>query len=160
MPRSGRVKKRVILADPIYANRLVTKLINRVMISGKKTVAQKQVYDAFDIIKKKIKAQDPVEVFRQALENIKPAMEVRSRRVGGAAYQVPMPVKGLRRESLAIRWLIQFSRKRPNKQHHTYGEKLAAEIMDAYENQGESVRRKEMTHKMAESNKAFAHFRW
>ena len=160
MPRSGRIKTRQVLPDSVYSNRLVTKLINRSMKSGKKTVAQKQIYDAFDMIKKKMKNEEVVEVFRQAVENIKPNMEVRSRRVGGAAYQVPLPVKGLRRESLAIRWLVTFARKRPSKQYHTFADKLAAEIMDAYSNQGEAVRKKDMTHRMADANKAFAHFRW
>lgn len=160
MARSGKVRKKQILPDPIYNNRLVTKLINRSMMHGKKGVAQKQVYNAFEIIKKAMKTDDPAEIFRQALENIKPFMEVRSRRVGGAAYQVPMPVKGLRKESLAIRWLVLFARKKPNKQYRSYAEKLAAEIMDAYKNEGEAVNKKTITHKMADANKAFAHFRW
>ncbi len=160
MSRSPNTKHRIIQPDPLFANRLVAKLINRSMKDGKKAVATKQVYLAFDVIAKKIKDQEPINVFRQALENIKPAMEVRSRRVGGAAYQVPMPVKGGRRESLAIRWLVAFARKKSNKDFHHFGEKLAAEILDAYSNQGESIRKKELTHKMAEANKAFAHFRW
>jgi small subunit ribosomal protein S7 len=160
MARSGKTSKLITQPDPVYGNRLVTKLVNQVMRDGKKSVAQAQVYQAFDIIKSNLKDEDPLQVFRQALENIKPQMEVRSRRVGGAAYQVPMPVKGSRKESLAIRWLIGFSRKRSNKLFHTFADKLAAEIIEAYNNEGEAVKRKETTHKMAEANKAFAHFRW
>lgn len=154
------IKKRTIQPDPLYGNRVVAKLINQVMRDGKKNAAIKSIYQAFDILAKKVKDQEPIEIFRQALENIKPNLEVRSRRVGGAAYQVPVPVKGARRESLAIRWLIAFARKRPNKEFHTFAQKIAAEILDAYHNQGESIRKKELTHKMADANKAFAHFRW
>ncbi|MGB9911427.1 MAG: 30S ribosomal protein S7 [Microgenomates group bacterium] len=159
MPRSGPVKKRVLPPDPIYNSRLVTRLINRVMKDGKKTIAQKHVYKAFEIIKEKT-GKNPLEIFTQALENIKPTMEVRPRRVGGAAYQVPMPVRGSRRESLAIRWLVLYARQRPNKEYHHFYEKLAAEIMDAFQNQGGAVKKKEEVHRMAEANKAFAHFRW
>jgi len=159
MPRSGRIKKRLLEPDPIYDNRQVAHLVNRVMSDGKKQVAYRQVYKAFEIIKKKLK-KDPLIVFQQALENIKPSMEVRSRRVGGAAYQVPMPVKGARRESLAIRWLVLESRKRPNKEHHTFADKLAIELMDASNNQGNAVKKKEEMNRMADANKAFAHFRW
>lgn len=157
--RSKKVKKRLPLPDEIYGNRLISHLINRVMKDGKKTIAQKQVYRAFDLIKDKVK-EDPIEIFRQAVENIKPAMEVRSRRVGGAAYQVPAPVKGERRETLALRWLILAARNRPSTQYHTFAEKLAFEILDAQKGEGEALKKKETTHKMAEANKAFAHFRW
>lgn len=129
------------------------------MRDGKKTVAQKQIYNALDQIKKQTE-QPPLKVLRQALDNIKPQMEVRARRVGGAAYQVPRPVRGPRRESLAIRWLIQFANKRPNKEYHTYAEKLAAEIIDASKKQGLAMQKKTMTQRMADANKAFAHFRW
>lgn len=159
MSRSGKIKKREILPDPVYNDVLVAKLINRVMKNGKKTVAQKHVYKAFEIIKEKL-GQNPLMVFHQALENVKPQMEVRSRRIGGAAYQVPVPVKGDRRISLGIRWLVLAAQARPNKDYHTFAEKIAAEILDAYNNQGGAVKKKEDTHKMAEANKAFAHFRW
>lgn len=159
MPRSGRVKKRILPPDPIYNSHLVTRLINRVMRQGKKTIAQKHIYGAFDLIRQKTK-KEPLEVFQQALENVKPSMEVRPRRVGGASYQVPMPVRGDRRESLAIRWLVLAARTRPNREYHTYKEKLAAELLDAYDNTGRAVRKKEEVHRMAEANRAFAHFRW
>lgn len=159
MPRRGRVKPRVIEPDPVYKNRLVAKLINRSMKDGKKSVAQRQVYTAFEIIKKKTK-EDPIKVFSQALNNIKPTMEVRPRRVGGAAYQVPMPVRGVRRESLAIRWLILAARSRPNSEYHTYAEKLAGEIMDAAKGEGTAVKKRQEIERMAEANRAFAHFRW
>ncbi len=159
MPRSGRVKKRTLSPDPIYDSRLVTRLINRVMKKGKKTIAQKHVYGAFDLIRRKAKAE-PLEIFSQAVENVKPIMEVRPRRVGGASYQVPMPVRGDRRESLAIQWLVLAARARSSKEHHTYQEKLAAELLDASKNSGGAVKKKETIHRMAEANKAFAHFRW
>jgi len=157
--RSKRAKKRLIIPDPIYDNRLVAKLINRVMKDGKKSIAQKHVYKALEIIQEKTKT-DPLDFLRDALHNVKPSMEVRSRRVGGAAYQVPAPVKGDKKESLAIRWIIQSARKRPNSQYHHFYDKLAAELMDAQQNQGGAVDKKTQTHKMAEANKAFAHFRW
>lgn len=160
MSRGKRVKKRTIEPDPIYQSRQVTKLVNRIMRDGKKQIAFNQVYTAFDLIKKKFKDEDPALVLHQALDNIRPNMEVRSRRVGGAAYQVPMPVKGDRKESLAIRWLILEARKKPNKEYHTFAEKLAAEIIDAYNNEGGAIKKKQDTHKMAEANKAFGHFRW
>lgn len=159
MPRRGPVRKRLVEQDPVYNNRLATKLINRSMHDGKKSVAQKQVYAAFDIVKKKTK-DDPIKVFSQAVANIKPIMEVRPRRVGGAAYQVPMPVKGPRRESLAIRWLILAARARPNAEYHTYAEKLAAEIMDAAKSEGGAVKKRQDIERMAEANRAFSHFRW
>lgn len=157
--RSKRIKKRLVAPDEIYGNRLVARLINQIMKDGKKTIAQKQVYRTLDKIKEKMK-EDPLEVLRQATENIKPNMEVRSRRVGGAAYQVPTPVKGERREALAIHWLILAARNRPNSQYHSFSEKLIAEIFDAQKGEGEAIKKKENTHKMAEANKAFAHFRW
>ncbi len=159
MPRAGRIKKRVLSPDPIYGDRLVARLINRVMQRGKKTVANKQVYRAFEMIKEKAKGE-PLEVFHKAVENTKPTMEVRPRRVGGASYQVPMPVKGDRRESLAIRWLTLAARSRPNKEYHTFAEKLAAELLDASQNTGGAVKKKQDIHRMAEANRAFAHFRW
>lgn len=159
MPRSKRVKKRILPPDPIYQSRLVTRLVNRMMGDGKKTVAQKQVYQAFDLIEKKTK-KNPLEVFTQALENIKPLVEVRPRRVGGAAYQVPIPVRGERKESLAIRWLIQAAQARSNKEYHHFYEKLAAELLDALNKEGRAVKKKEEVHRMAEANRAFAHFRW
>jgi small subunit ribosomal protein S7 len=159
MPRRKLVKKNLITPDPIYQSRLVTRLINRVMKDGKKTVAQKNVYRALKLIEEKTK-KEPLQVLNQALENVKPSMEVRPRRVGGAAYQVPMPVKGDRRESLAIRWLIFAARSRPNKENHHFWEKLAAELIDASQRTGGAFQKKEEIHRMAEANKAFAHFRW
>jgi small subunit ribosomal protein S7 len=160
MPRSKRIiKKRILPPDPIYQSQLVTRLINRVMRDGKKTVAQDQVFKALDLIEEKTK-KNPLEIFNLALENVKPSMEVRPRRVGGAAYQVPMPVRGERREALAIRWLIKAAQVRPNKEYHHFYEKLAAEILDALENTGGAVKKKQDVHRMAEANKAFSHFRW
>ena len=160
MPRKGRIKKRLLLADPLYSNRQVMRLVNKVMKDGKKQIAYNNIYNALKIIKKKLEIDEPIEILRQAIENVKPNMEVRSRRVGGAAYQVPMPVRGDRRESLAIRWLILEARKRPNKEYHTFSEKLAAELIDASKNEGGAVKKKQNIHRMAEANKAFAHFRW
>ena len=156
MPRRGNVPKREILPDPVYNSVLVTKLINGVMLDGKKGVAQKVVYDAFDIIEKKLD-RNPQEVFTEALNNIMPALEVKARRVGGATYQVPIEVRPERRQTLGLRWLVGFARKRGEK---TMKERLANEIMDAVNNTGASVKKREDTHKMAESNKAFAHYRW
>ncbi len=158
MARRGKTPARKVQPDPVYKNKLVTKLINRSMRDGKKSVAQKQVYNAFEIIKEK--KGDPIKIFSQALENIKPVMEVRPRRVGGAAYQVPMPVRGSRKETLAIRWLIIAARERNNSEYHTFAEKLAAEIMEASEGEGGAVKKNQETQKMAEANRAFAHFRW
>ncbi len=162
MPRAKKIKKRAINLDPLYQSRLVTRLINRVMKSGKKSVAQKQVYQALVALVQfeGFKDKSPLEILSTALENIKPVMEVRPRRIGGAAYQVPMPVKVDRREALAIRWLIQAAQKRPNKEYHEFWQKLAAEIIDAYHNNGAAVKKKQDVHRMAEANKAFAHFRW
>jgi len=159
MPRKGPAKKRKIIEDAIYNNRLVTKLINRSMRDGKKSVAQRQVYGALDLVKE-ISKEDPIKTFSKALDNIKPNMEVRPRRVGGAAYQIPMPVKGGRRESLAIRWLIFAARSRPNKEYHTYSDKLASEITDAAKGEGGAVKKRQDIERMAEANRAFAHFRW
>ncbi len=159
MPRTGKIKKRLVKPDPLYGDRLITRFINLVMKDGKKTIAQKHVYQAIDLIKANTK-EDPLIIFRHAVDNAKPSMEVRSRRVGGAAYQVPMPVRGERREALAVRWLIQAARNRPNSQYHHFYDKLAAEILDAHKNQGGAIDRKTQTHKMAEANRAFAHFRW
>ena len=158
--RSTKAKKRLLLPDPIYGNRLVTRLINRVMKDGKKTIAQKQVYKTMDILKEKFPKQEPVDVLRKALDKIKPQMEVRSRRVGGGAYQVPMPVKGDRKETLAIRWTIEAARNRSNSQYHTFSGKLAAELIDALNDEGTAFKKKINTHKAAEANRAFAHFRW
>lgn len=157
--RAKKAPKRQINPDPVYGNRLVTKLINRSMKDGKKDVAATQIYKAFDILAKETK-KDALDVFRDALDNIKPQIEVRTRRIGGAAYQVPTPVRGNRKESLAIRWLVNYSRQRPNSTYHSYAEKLAAEILDALKNEGGSIRKREEVHKQAEANKAFAHFRW
>ena len=156
VPRRGNVPKRDILPDPIYGSVLVTKLVNSVMLDGKKGVAQKVVYAAFDQIKEKTE-KDPVEVFAQAMENIMPAVEVKTRRVGGANYQVPIEVRPERRQTLGLRWLTNYSRARSEK---TMRERLAGEIMDACNNTGAAVKKREDTHKMAEANKAFSHFRW
>ena len=156
MPRRGNVPKREILPDPIYNSVLVTKLVNSIMLDGKKGVAQKIVYGAFDIIQEKTE-KDALEVFRDALENIMPTLECKTRRVGGATYQVPMEVRPVRRQTLGLRWLTNYSRARSER---TMKERLAGEIMDAYNNSGNAVKKREDTHKMAEANKAFAHFRW
>lgn len=148
-----------IIPDSVYHSTSVTKLINRVMKDGKKTIAEKQVYNAIKIVADKTK-QDGLLVLDTALENITPKIEVRSRRVGGAAYQVPTPVKGKRAFALAIRWLVIEATKRPNSENHTFADKLSAELIDAYNNQGGSIQKKLTMHKMAEANKAFAHFRW
>mgnify|MGYP000449622713 CR=1 FL=1 len=156
MARKGHTQKRDVLADPLYNNKVVTKLINNIMLDGKKGVAQKVVYGAFDIIKEKTD-KEPLEVFTEAMENIMPSLEVKARRVGGATYQVPMEVRPARRQTLGLRWLTAYSRARSER---TMAERLAGEIMDAANNTGSAVKKREDTHKMAESNKAFAHFRW
>ena len=156
VPRRGNVPKREVLPDPLYNSVLVTKLINSIMLDGKKGVAQKVVYGAFDIIKEKT-GNDPMDVYTKALENIMPSLEVKSRRVGGATYQVPIEVRPERRQTLGLRWLTTYSRNRGEK---TMKERLAAELMDAANNTGSAVKKREDTHKMAESNKAFAHYRW
>ena len=156
MPRRGNVPKREVLPDPIYNSVVVTKLVNQVMYDGKKGVAQSIVYGAFELIKEKT-SRDPLEVFNEALENIMPVLEVKARRVGGATYQVPIEVRPARRQTLGLRWLINYSRTRGER---TMRERLAGEIMDAANNTGNAVKKREDTHKMAEANKAFAHFRW
>ena len=156
MPRRGGVPKRDVLPDPIYNSKVITKLINQVMYDGKKGIAQRIVYDAFDIIKEKT-GRDAMEVFNQAMENIMPMVETKARRVGGSNYQVPIEVRHERRQTLGLRWLVTFTRKRSER---TMKERLAAEIMDAANNNGASVKKREDTHKMAEANKAFAHYRW
>jgi small subunit ribosomal protein S7 len=157
--RRAQARPRQLLPDPIYKDVLVTKLINRAMKDGKKSVIQKQVYDCFAIIADKTK-EEPMKIFHLAMENIEPTMEVRPRRIGGAAYQVPMSVRGTRRETLGIRWLVTMSRTRSNSEYHTYAEKLAAEIMDASKGEGLSVKKKTDVEKMADANRAFAHFKW
>jgi len=159
MARRGQARPKKIKPDPIYQSRLLAKLINRSMKDGKKSVVQAQVYKALDIIKEK-SGEDPAKVFNQAIENVKPTMEVRPRRVGGAAYQVPMSVRGPRRESLGIRWLIAAANSRSNSEYHSYGEKLAAEILDAAKGEGVAVKKRLDIEKVAEANRAFAHFRW
>ena len=156
MPRRGGIAKREVIADPIYKSKLVTKLINQIMLDGKRGTAQRIPYDAFGIIEEKT-GKDPMEVFEAAMENIMPVLEVKARRVGGATYQVPIEVRPERRQTLAIRWLVMFAGKRSER---TMRERISAEIMDAANNTGSSVRRKEDMHKMAEANRAFAHYRW
>ena len=156
MPRRGNIANRDVLADPVYNSKMVTRLINSVMYDGKKGVAQKIVYDAFEIVKEK-SGTEPMEMFEKALENIMPLLEVKARRVGGSTYQVPMEVRPERRETLGLRWLTAYSRKRSER---TMCERLAAEIMDACNNQGSAVKKREEVHKMAEANKAFAHYRY
>ena len=156
VPRRGNVPKREVLPDPMYNSILVTKLVNSIMLDGKKGVAQKVVYGAFSIVEEKT-GKNGLEAFQQAMENIMPTLEVKTRRVGGANYQVPIEVRPDRRQTLGLRWLTDFSRKRGEK---TMKERLAGEIMDACNNTGASVKKREDTHRMAEANKAFAHFRW
>ena len=156
MPRRGFIAKREVIADPMYNSKLVTKLINNVMLDGKKTVAQKIVYDAFDIIKEK-EQRDALEVFEEALNNVMPVLEVKARRVGGATYQVPLEIRPERRQTLGLRWLVSYARNRHEK---TMAEKLAGEIMDAVAGNGGAFKKKEDTHRMAEANKAFAHYKW
>ena len=156
MPRRGGVPKRDVLPDPLYKSKVVTKLINQIMYDGQKGVAQRIVYDAFDIINEKT-GREAIEVFNQAMENIMPLLETKARRVGGSNYQVPIEVRPDRRQTLGLRWLVTFTRKRSER---TMCERLAAEIMDAANNTGASVKKREDVHKMAEANKAFAHYRW
>ena len=156
MPRRGKISKRDVLPDPLYNSKLVTKLINNVMLDGKKGVAQTIVYDAFATVAAKTE-QDALKVFEEALENIMPVLEVKARRVGGSTYQVPMEVRAERRQTLGLRWLITFARKRGER---TMADRLAAEIMDAKNNAGGAFKKKEETHRMAEANKAFAHYRY
>ncbi len=156
MPRRGSISKRDVLPDPLYGSKLVTKLINNVMYDGKKGVAQTIVYDAFRIIEEKV-GQNPLEVFQAALDNIKPELEVKARRVGGSTYQVPMDVRTDRQQTLALRWLISYAR---NRSERTMAERLANEIVDAKNSMGGAFKKKEETHRMAEANKAFAHYRY
>ena len=156
MPRRGNIAKRDVLPDPLYNSKLVTRLINSVMYDGKKGVAQKIVYDAFEIVKEKT-GKDSLEAFEAAMENIMPVLEVKARRVGGATYQVPMEVRPERRETLGLRWVTLYAR---NRSERTMKERLAGEIMDAINEQGGAFKKREDTHKMAEANKAFAHYRW
>ena len=156
MPRKGPVTKRDVLPDPVYNSKVLTKFINKVMLSGKKGVAEKVVYDAFENIRAKT-GKDPLEVFETALKNVMPVLEVRARRVGGANYQVPVEVRPDRRMTLCIRWIVNYSRLRGEK---TMCERLSAELLDAANNTGACIKKKEDTHKMAEANKAFAHYRW
>jgi len=159
MARRGSTRPRDISVDPIFKNKLVSKLVNRSMRDGKKSVAQKEVYRAFDIIKEKT-GDAPLKIFEIALENIRPTMEVRPRRVGGAAYQVPISVRGPRKDSLAIRWLVGAARGRSNSEFHTFAEKLAVEIMDSAKGEGVAVKKRQEIERVAEANRAFAHFRW
>lgn len=156
MPRKGHISRRDVLPDPLYNDKVVTKLINKIMLDGKKGAAQKICYGAFDIIRKKT-GKDPLEVFEQALNNIMPVLEVKARRVGGATYQVPMEVRPERRQALGIRWLVSYARQRGER---TMKERLAGEILDAVNGLGGAFKKKEDTHKMAEANRAFAHYRW
>ena len=156
MSRRHAAEKRQVLPDPQYGDIVVTKFMNAIMVDGKKSVAERIVYGAFDIIREKT-SRDALDVFHEALDNVKPSLEVRSRRVGGATYQVPVEVRNERKQALAIRWLVDASRKRNER---TMRERLAAELMDAAENRGSAVKKREDTHKMAEANKAFAHYRW
>ncbi len=156
MPRRGKISKRDVLPDPLYNSKLVTKLVNNIMLDGKKGVAQKIVYDAFAIIEEKL-GQNPLETFEAALENVMPVLEVKARRVGGSTYQVPMEVRAERRQTLGLRWMVSFSRKRGEK---TMAERLAGEILDAKNSAGGAFKKKEETHRMAEANKAFAHYRY
>ncbi len=156
MPRRGFIAKRDVLPDPLYNSKLVTRLINNIMLDGKKGVAQKIVYDAFDIIKEKT-GKEPLEVFEQAMENVMPQLEVKARRVGGSTYQVPIEVRPARRETLGLRWITNYCRSRSEK---TMKERLSGEILDAVNGIGGAAKKREDTHKMAEANKAFAHYRW
>jgi small subunit ribosomal protein S7 len=156
MPRRREVPKRILVPDPKYKNTLVSKFINGLMREGKKSLSRRIFYDAMDIVERRSR-EEPVKVFEQAMENIKPVLEVRSRRVGGATYQVPVEVRPDRRQALAIRWLVNFSKKRGEK---SMAQRLAGELLDAYNKRGTAFKKKEDTHRMAEANKAFAHYRW
>ena len=158
MSRSKRVSKAILPPDPIYGNRLLTRFINRTMRDGKRRVAETQVYRALDIIKEK--GEDPIKVFETAVNTVGPRMEVKSRRVGGASYQVPTEVRGDRRVALAMRWIIQFANKRSNKDFKTFADKLAVELTEAAKGQGEAIKKRDTVHRMADANRAFAHFKW
>lgn len=157
MPRRNSVVKKDVLPDPVYSSKLVTKLINQVMVDGKRAIAQQIVYSAFDIIKEKT-GGDALDVFNTAVENVKPVLETKGRRVGGATYQVPMEIRPERRQTLAIRWIVMFARKRNSERN--MDEKLAGELMDAYNQTGASIKKRDEMHRMAEANKAFAHYKW
>lgn len=159
MPRTGRVKKRILKADPLYSNRLVTRLINCVMKDGKKSIAQKLVYKALEQIKEKT-GQDPIKVLETGISNVGPRMEVKSRRIGGASYQVPVEVRGDRRQALAISWILKAAHSRSSRDFHTFDKKLSAELIDAFNNIGPAIKKRDEVHRMADANKAFAHFRW
>ena len=156
MPRRGKIAKRDVLPDPLYNSKVVTRLVNNIMLDGKKGVAQKIVYGAFNIIQEKT-GKDPIETFEAAMENVMPVLEVKARRIGGATYQVPLEVRPERRQTLGLRWLVTYARTRHEK---TMAEKLAGEIMDAVNGNGGAFKKKEDTHRMAEANKAFAHYKW
>lgn len=158
MPRAGRINRELLPADPVYGNRTLSRFINRVMQRGKKSIAQKLVYTALDLIKEK--GEDPMKVFETALNTVGPKMEVRPRRVGGASYQVPMEVRGDRRVALAIRWIVTLANKRSNKEYKSYAAKLAAELLDASKGLGEAIKKRDTMHRNAEANRAFAHFKW
>jgi small subunit ribosomal protein S7 len=158
MARGGsKIKKRKIEGDPVYGSILITKFINRLMKDGKKTVAQRVVYDALELMKKE---GEPVKLFELAIETVGPKVEVKARRIGGAAYQVPQEVRGARKTALAIRWLLEAAAKRPTAEYKSFAAKLAAELIDATKNAGEAIRKRDVAHRMAEANKAFSHFRW
>ena len=159
MSRKGTTRVKEVEIDPIYNSKLVTKLVNRSMKDGKKSVAEKEIYGAFEIIKEKT-GEDPLKIFNQAMDNVRPTMEVRPRRVGGAAYQVPMPVRGPRKESLAIRWIVMSANSKSNSEFHTYAEKLASEIIDCSKGEGLAVKKRTDMEKSAEANRAFSHFNW
>lgn len=157
--RSKKAPKRLLTPDPIYGSKLVSRFINKIMFDGKKSTAQTLVYSALDVIKEQTK-QDPVAVFEKAIQNVSPKMEVRPRRVGGASYQVPVEVRGDRKEALAIRWVLAGAKTKPNKQFHSFAQKLAAELMDAANNTGIAIKKRDDTQKVANANRAFSHFRW
>ena len=154
---ASTIKKRVIAGDPVHGNVLVARFTNRLMRDGKKTVAQRIIYDAFELLKKE---GDPVKLFELAIESVGPKVEVKARRIGGAAYQVPQEVRGARKTALAIRWILEAAAKRPTAEHKSFAAKLAAELLDATKNAGEAIRKRDIAHRMAEANKAFSHFRW
>jgi small subunit ribosomal protein S7 len=156
--RSKKTYRKIVTADTLYGNRMVARFINRVMLSGKKSIAEHLVYRALDILKEK--GEDPIKTFELAVNNVGPKMEVKARRVGGASYQVPTEVRGDRRIALALRWIVMFAKKRSNSEFHTFSEKLAAEIIDASKNLGEAIKKRDTVQRMADANKAFAHFRW
>ncbi|MBI4035531.1 30S ribosomal protein S7 [Candidatus Daviesbacteria bacterium] len=157
--RSKKAEKRILVEDPVYGSKLINRMINKIMVSGKKSVAEKLVYQALEVIKEQSK-QEPLAVLEKAIANVSPKMEVRPRRVGGASYQVPVEVRGDRKEALAIRWILAGARSKSNKEYHSFDKKLAAELMDAANNTGLAIKKKEDTQKIANANRAFSHFRW